>query len=199
MKQNYKVFTEDKEIFIDSFKHDNAKILPELKDWKDPTLLFKELENSNSSQFQLNLSDFGVDFFTFKNLFPQIYAAGGIVSYDSKLLMIYRNGKWDLPKGWIEENEFAAKAALREVGEECGKMTLEITDLVPIITHHLYRLKNEIVWKETKWFKMKVVGDFDLFPQRSEGISNVEFVLKNEVSDRLKNSFPMLRHLCENL
>ena len=35
-------------------------------------------------------------------------------------LFIYRNDKWDLPKGKIEKNEVVIEAAVREVMEETG-------------------------------------------------------------------------------
>ena len=36
------------------------------------------------------------------------------------LSIIFRNKKWDLPKGKIDGNEDEETAALREVNEECG-------------------------------------------------------------------------------
>ena len=47
---------------------------------------------------------------------PVVEAAGGLV-YNNKreILFIYRNGKWDIPKGRIEKNESHQEAAVREV------------------------------------------------------------------------------------
>ena len=48
-----------------------------------------------------------------------IEAAGGLVVNDEgKILMILRRGKWDLPKGKLDENETIEKCAEREVIEE---------------------------------------------------------------------------------
>ena len=57
-----------------------------------------------------------------------IEAAGGLV-YNAKdqLLMIFRNGKWDLPKGKLEVGENIEQCAMREVEEECGISGLTIT------------------------------------------------------------------------
>ena len=50
-----------------------------------------------------------------------IKAAGGLVKNgEGQYLFIHRLGKWDLPKGKVEENEKMKEAALREVEEECG-------------------------------------------------------------------------------
>ena len=42
----------------------------------------------------------------FKNKFPEVTAAGGkVINQNSEILFIYRNKKWDLPKGKAEKNE----------------------------------------------------------------------------------------------
>ena len=54
-------------------------------------------------------------------LLPLIEAAGGLVKNENgDYLFIYRNDKWDLPKGKIEKDEKTKVAAVREVEEECG-------------------------------------------------------------------------------
>ena len=57
----------------------------------------------------------------FKN-FRWIEAAGGIVVHkeNKKSLFIFRNNKWDIPKGKIEKGETPALGAIREIQEECG-------------------------------------------------------------------------------
>ena len=50
-----------------------------------------------------------------------VRAAGGIVTApDNTMLLIQRNGRWDLPKGKVEPGETLLQAALREVEEETG-------------------------------------------------------------------------------
>src|SRR6476646_10094607 len=50
------------------------------------------------------------------NLYSPIDAAGGVViNEQDAVLMIYRRGKWDLPKGKCDEGEEIAECALREV------------------------------------------------------------------------------------
>ena len=56
-----------------------------------------------------------------KSTFRYVVAAGGVVySPAGEILMIHRNGRWDLPKGHMESGESTAQCALREVEEECG-------------------------------------------------------------------------------
>ena len=56
-----------------------------------------------------------------------IEAAGGVVkNAKGELLFIYRLGKWDLPKGKIDEGEVKETTAVREIEEECGVSGLQI-------------------------------------------------------------------------
>src|SRR5690606_40252613 len=51
----------------------------------------------------------------FKKL-PVVTAAGGMVINDKKeILFIYRNKRWDLPKGKVEKGETLEDSAIREV------------------------------------------------------------------------------------
>ena len=50
-----------------------------------------------------------------------IEAAGGLIfNAQQELLMIFRKGFWDLPKGKVDEGESLGDCALREVNEECN-------------------------------------------------------------------------------
>ena len=59
-----------------------------------------------------------------------INTCGGVVFADDQILFIMKNGKWDLPKGKIEQNETKEEAAVREISEETGllKTDLETSD-----------------------------------------------------------------------
>jgi 8-oxo-dGTP pyrophosphatase MutT (NUDIX family) len=46
-----------------------------------------------------------------------------------EVLFIFRNGKWDLPKGGIEKGEEIEDTAMREVEEETGVGKLRIVQI----------------------------------------------------------------------
>ena len=77
----------------------------------------------------------------FFNRFPKVEAAGGLVEHkDGRFLFIFRNNKWDLPKGKIEKKENILDAAAREVTEETGAADLIVTKPLPI-TYHIYTMQ----------------------------------------------------------
>lgn len=84
--------------------------------------LFKQSEIDKVPKTYLYINkDFETVFQNLKNKIKLIKAAGGLVKNgDGDYLFIYRLGKWDLPKGKVEDNEKMREAAVREVEEECG-------------------------------------------------------------------------------
>ena len=67
-----------------------------------------------------------------------VKAAGGVVSNpQGKLLTIFRNQRYDLPKGKVEPGETLAEAALRETNEETGLHDLQLGPLI-LKTYHIY-------------------------------------------------------------
>ena len=53
----------------------------------------------------------------FLKQFKLIEAAGGVIQNSKGILFIYRNNKWDLPKGKVEKKEKLPLAAIRECEE----------------------------------------------------------------------------------
>ena len=52
---------------------------------------------------------------------PVIESAGGLVCNDSHhILLMFKRGKWDMPKGRVEPIDSREESALREVQEETG-------------------------------------------------------------------------------
>ena len=121
-------------------------------------------------------------------IFRQAPAAGGVVIFDNSILAIERNGRPDLPKGHIENNETPKQAALREVMEETAIENLKIIKQLPS-TYHCYLLNNQWTMKKTSWFLMSSDSEFKPKPQTEEGISKVYLVNKDNVNDFLENTF----------
>ena len=136
----------------------------------------------------------------FYEIFKVIEAAGGIVRQRSsgKYLFIYRNDKWDLPKGRIEEGEAVRTAAIREVEEETGVADVDITAALPT-TLHLFHRNGKYRLKKTYWYAMETDFDDPLIPQEEEGIQKVEWVGKDEVSNLYSNIYANIRHLWEKV
>lgn len=127
--------------------------------------------------------------------FEIINAAGGIVVNEKgEILLIFRNDKWDFPKGKIESHEKNETAAMREVMEETGISHLKITKKLPT-TYHTYTIDHSEILKETRWFEMSASSTESIKPQHIEGITEVIWVNKEEVSDKLKNSYANLKEL----
>ncbi len=126
-----------------------------------------------------------------------ILAAGGVVKNENeKLLMIFRNGKWDLPKGKIEKKESPEEAGVREVEEECGISGLTITKkLSP--TFHTYLHKEKIALKKTFWFEMLCTDHSRLKPQLEEGITEVKWCDNGEVKINLRNTYGSIEDIVQ--
>ena len=91
-------------------------------------------------------------FAAFAAAFRLVEAAGGAVVNDrGERLMIYRNGRWDLPKGHWERGETIEACALREVREETGVAASIRRHLCD--TLHCYQLRGEWEMKRTHWFE----------------------------------------------
>ena len=87
-----------------------------------------------------------------KKKLPVVKAAGGLVyNHKQEILFIYRNSKWDLPKGGIEKGETKEEAAIREVEEETGVQNLEIRDFITK-TYHVFKRNGEFKLKITYWY-----------------------------------------------
>ena len=131
----------------------------------------------------------------FKKSFKLIEAAGGKVqNNDGEILFIYRLGMWDLPKGKIEKEENTEEAALREVEEECGISKLHLLSKIKD-TWHIYYHKEVFCLKKTYWFAMSYEGNEQLVPQEEEGIEEVIWIGKENLSNYLEKSYPSINEL----
>ncbi|MBO5764271.1 MAG: NUDIX domain-containing protein [Bacteroidales bacterium] len=129
--------------------------------------------------------------------FNQINAGGGLVRNSAgEYLLIFRNGKWDLPKGKQEAGEDIKVTAVREVEEECGIDSLELGNLL-CVTHHTYRMNGEFMLKHTFWYNMEYKGDASLKPQTEENIEMCKWVKGDEIAELVKDTYPSIKRVFE--
>ncbi len=128
----------------------------------------------------------------FQSIFKNIEAGGGLVkNKKEEYLFIFRNGKWDLPKGKREEGETIESCAIREVEEECGIKGLEISKQLPT-TYHIYTVEGKEILKSTVWFEMKCDDTSELIPQREEGITEAKWFTKGDLKIVKNNTYPSI-------
>jgi 8-oxo-dGTP pyrophosphatase MutT (NUDIX family) len=131
----------------------------------------------------------------FLRLLPNIVAGGGkVVNSDGKILFIFRNGKWDLPKGKAEQKETIDQTALREVEEETGVKGISITKPLEI-TYHIFKRNDQYFIKKTYWFEMFSDYIGDLKPQIKEGITKVKWVSPKKLKKVKKNIYANIEAL----
>lgn len=134
-----------------------------------------------------------------KKVFTVIEAGGGrVTDKQGRMLFIFRSGRWDLPKGWLEKGETLAQCAVREVSEECG---LDIADLQNdgelTTTYHIYPFKEGYALKVTHWFRMRYVGVGTTRPQTEEDITEVKWVSEREMNEALENTYRNIKIVVE--
>lgn len=129
-----------------------------------------------------------------KELCDLIEAAGGVVQNEQDdILMIYRRGFWDLPKGKIDPGETKEQAAVREVSEECGIPEPEIIRELQT-TYHTYFLKGRRILKPSYWYLMRST-DQELTPQTEEDIEIAQWTAPSALSPLLEKAYPSIREL----
>lgn len=134
---------------------------------------------------------------SFFKLFKNITAAGGIVENEkNEVLLIFRRGKWDLPKGKLDKGETIKQCAIREVMEETGLTNVVLKEALTI-TYHTYDEFGKHILKDSHWFKMKTTGVQKLTPQTEEDITELKWVKKKELVNYFNNSFPSVKDVLE--
>ena len=189
------IFYKEKPIIISDKKSDlkNSLIIdPELVEDLD---LLKLLTKKKINSIGVFSNEFELIINIFKKKFPEIIAAGGkVINNKSEILFIYRNKKWDLPKGKAEKNEIISETALREVEEETGIKNLSI--IKPLEkTYHIFKRGGKNYLKTTYWFEMKSDFNGKFKPQKKEGITRVEWIAIENLSFILPKSYANIRLL----
>lgn len=194
----YKVFVNEKPLFLTNKieKETNFKIYL-LETVNIPKVISELFLNKIQSAY-LYHSDEKLIMKTLKSKIPVAKAGGGLVfNANGEVLFIFRNGKWDLPKGGIEKDETIEDAAIREVEEETGVSGLNITEKLQK-TYHVFKRNGIFKLKITYWFKMKTNFSGVTCPQEKEGISKAVWLKPSEIEAALDNSYENIKLLFES-
>ncbi len=194
----YKVFVNDRPLFLTNEirkETDFQLFLLESVDIKQ--LIVKMFQNKVGNAYLYHPDEKEI-FKTLKSKLPVHKAGGGLVrNHRDEVLFIFRNGKWDLPKGGIEKGEEIETTALREVEEETGVENLFITNKLQK-TYHIFKRNGRYKLKITHWFEMESDYDGPFTPQTEEGIEKVAWLKPAEVHEALQNSYENIKLLFED-
>lgn len=132
-----------------------------------------------------------------------VLAGGGVVvrrgEAGAEVLLIFRRGAWDLPKGKLDEGETVKEAARREVAEEVGIDEDQLTvtaDLGDTVHGYFWPKHERYAIKTTRWYAMTTTAaSFE--PEEREGIEAVAWVPWAEARARL--GYPTLVALLDRL
>ena len=126
--------------------------------------------------------------------FKYVLAAGGVVCNENyEALMIYRNQRWDLPKGHVDAGESDEECATREIAEETG---VEGAKIVRFLCNTLHAYNVYGVWeiKRTAWYEL-VAPTSRPTPQTEEGILCAKWCSRAEVEQNLEGTYPTIREV----
>ena len=190
----YKVFFNQKPLILTNEIQDFSDNEPLLFiKYASVAQIIKALKSSKNRKVFLYHKDIDKLWKSFKKKFPVVEAAGGLVERtDNKLLFIFRNNKWDLPKGGVEKKELIIEAAQREVVEETGVSDLIVQKQLSE-TFHIFKKGKRFRLKKTYWFKMSTSYMGRTKPQTEEGIKKTEWVSKEKIDEILNDAFENIR------
>jgi len=129
-----------------------------------------------------------------KDQYKIVEAAGGVVQKGDKILLIFRLGTWDLPKGKMDKGESFKQTALREVEEECNvKVDL---DFKVCTTWHTYTQNGSRILKQTKWYAMHCLDDSKMAPQKEEGIEQMVWATESQALELAASTYRSIQFVC---
>jgi 8-oxo-dGTP pyrophosphatase MutT (NUDIX family) len=191
--KTYRIYINDNTLIIGDKLPAKTEKVQVLEDKKfDFQSFYKSLSKVSDKQFALISDDPKAVLQQIKKSCTVIKAAGGLVSNaEEDFLFIFRNKKWDLPKGKVEKGEGMKEAGLREVEEECG-VKISTNDRKLCRTYHVYEMGTKLVLKKTNWYSMTVKGVPKLVPQKEEGITRAEWLAPKDLKPVMKNTYPSI-------
>ncbi|MGX5820547.1 NUDIX hydrolase [Chitinophaga lutea] len=120
-------------------------------------------------------------------------AAGGLITNPAgEVLIMFRRGKWDLPKGKLDEGEDLETCALREVQEETGLHNVSIANRLTE-TWHYYAHKGKKILKHSHWYRMYFTGTELTVAQIEEDIVDIQWIRPENLSKYLAYSYENIR------
>jgi len=191
----YKVFVGDKPIVLTTVVEKETNFKNYLLNTVNMTKVIRKLNTTALEEVRLIHKNKDKLIKKFLKKLPNVVAGGGKV-YNGKeeILFIFRNDKWDLPKGKAERNETIEETAIREVTEETGVNGLKITKPLDI-TYHIFKRNGRYKIKITYWFEMKTSFDGNLYAQEEEGITKVAWLNNDQANKALENSYANIKLL----
>ncbi len=193
----YKVFVNDKPLFLTNKVEKETDFQMFLLESVDIEQLIVKMFNNKVNKAFLYYPDEKEILKKLKEKIPVAKAGGGFVYNDKgEVLFIFRNGKWDLPKGGTERGEEIEETAIREVEEETGVKNLKIVRKLPK-TYHVFKRNGQYKLKITYWFEMKTSYKGKLQGQANEGIEKVAWLKPEEIKEALTNSYENIKLLFE--
>ena len=116
-------------------------------------------------------------------------AAGGLITNPAgEVLLMFRRGKWDMPKGKQDEGESLEACALREVQEETGLQNIKLGHLITE-TWHYYSLKEKKILKHSYWYRMYFTGTELTGPQIEEDIMDIQWIRPDNLGKYMQYSY----------
>lgn len=124
----------------------------------------------------------------------RIRAGSVILNHKNEILLIFRKGKWDLPKGKVSKKGKLLSVAINESIEETGLKKKNLKLIKPLSKSSSVKKDGIIL---DYWFLLEYEGKkLELKPQTEEGITDYRWVSKKHII----KYYPYFRkYVCEVL
>lgn len=133
----------------------------------------------------------------FKKKLSLVLAAGGLVhTPENDFLLIFRKGKWDLPKGKLDAHEDLETCAVREIKEETGLESVQLEQPL-CVTYHTYHEAGKHILKESHWYWLKSEKQPFFLPQTEEDIEKCEWVPTDKLAPYMDATYPSIIDVVE--
>lgn len=191
----YKVFVNDKPIILTTKVKKEKHFKNYLMSTVNIGKVIRELNSTNLEGVHIIGKNEDKLLKSFLKKLPNVIAGGGkVFNEKGEVLFIYRNDKWDLPKGKIEGDESIEETSIREVEEETKVNGLKIVKPLET-TYHIFKRNGRLQLKITYWFEMTSNYKGVLEPQEEEGITKVEWLNPKQIKKAMENSYANIKLL----